>query len=183
MTGDHGSGAYSNYYRNSPEWYMYGREDYPHHDAIIAARDNVIERFGDMPVIGAHLGSLEYDVSELAKRFEKYPNFAVDTSGPARITDLGRQDRDTVRQFMIKYADRIMYGSDRVSRGNLSQMSEEDRQSAWNNFLEAFQMVRDFYCTDKPLTLRGFEFTGLALPDDVQEKVFCSSAKTWYPGL
>lgn len=175
--------AYSEYYRKAPEWYMYGRTDYPHHSEMIAARDHVLEQFGELQLIGAHLGSLEFDVAELAKRFEKYPNFAVDTSGPARITDLGRQDRQTVRGFLIKYADRIMYGSDRVTWGNLCEMSEADRKASWENFLETFELGRDFYCTDKPITLKGFEFTGLALPDDVQEKIFHSTAKRWYPGL
>ncbi len=175
--------AYSNYYSKATEWYMYGRTDYPNHSEIIAARDHVLEMFPDMKLIGAHLGSLEFDVAELAMRFDKYPNFAVDTSGPARITDLGRQDRDTVREFIIKYADRIMYGSDRVTWGNISEMSEDDRKDSWDNFLASFALGRDFYCTDKPISLRNFEFTGLALPDDVQEKIFHTSAKKWYPGL
>lgn len=175
--------AYSAYYSKATEWYMYGRDDYPHHSEMIAARDHVMELFPKMNLIGAHLGSLEYDVAELATRFDKYPNFAVDTSGPARITDLGRQDRDTVRDFLTQYADRIMYGSDRLTMENLSETTDEDRKASWVNFLEVFELGRDFYCTDKPISLRGFEFTGLALADDVQEKIFHSSAKKWYPGI
>lgn len=43
----------------------------------------------DIPIL-MHIGSLEYDVSEVAKRFERYPNFAVDVS--ARLGDLMAQD-------------------------------------------------------------------------------------------
>ena len=175
--------AYTKYYSSAPQWYMYGRTDYPNHDEIIAARDNVLARHPKMRMVGAHLGSLEYDVDEMAKRFERYPNFAVDTSGPARITDLGRQDRGKVRAFFIKYADRIMYGSDRVTYGSLSEMSEADRQKSWDDFQDALQIGKDFYCTDKAMSLRGFDFVGLALPEDVQTKLFCTAAKNWYPGL
>jgi len=40
-------------------------------------------------VIGAHLGSPDHDVDEIAWRLDRYPSFSVDTS--ARTADLARQ--------------------------------------------------------------------------------------------
>ena len=52
-------------------------------------------------MIGAHIGSLEYDVDEVAKRLDTYPNFHVEVS--ARTRDLTRQPSSKVRAFFLKY--------------------------------------------------------------------------------
>ncbi len=177
------SNHYADYYSKHPDYYMYGRTDRPGHDEILEARDRVIERHPKLRVVGAHFGSLEYDVAVLAKRLDKYPNFAVDTSGPARIIDLGKQDRDKVRAFIIEYADRIMFGSDRSIRKSQLEMSDEELAQSLSALKTALQWGRDYYCTDKTVTIRGFDCPGLALPNDVQEKIFGTSAKAWYPGI
>ena len=46
----------------------------------------------------------------MARRFDRYPNFAVDTA--ARVPYFMMQPRDKVRAFLIKYQDRILYGTD-----------------------------------------------------------------------
>ena len=61
-------------------------------------------------VIGCHLGSMEHDVDEIAKRLDRYPNFAVDTA--ARVVNLMAQPREKVRAFLIKYQDRVLWGTD-----------------------------------------------------------------------
>ena len=49
-------------------------------------------------------------VDELAKRLDRYPNFAVDTA--ARIVHFQVQDQKKVRSFILKYQDRLLYGTD-----------------------------------------------------------------------
>ena len=69
----------------------------------INARDRLLERYPDIIFIGAHLGSLEWNVDELAKRLDKYPNFKVDMA--ARIGHLRNQsvqDWDRVQEFFTK---------------------------------------------------------------------------------
>ncbi len=173
-----------NYYTNNPQYHMYGKDDYPHHREIMAARDNVVARHQNVSFVGAHLACLEYDVKELAARFDKFDNFVVDTSGPARIVSLGRQDRDEVREFFIKYADRIMYGSDRSTKdGPQTEMNEQELEESFAQLVDTFQMGQDYYGTDKEMTLKGFTFGGLDLPDDVMEKLFCTNAQRCFPGL
>ena len=77
------------YYSKNPEWHLYGRAGFPSHDELIASRDRLLERHPRLTVIGAHLGSLEHDIDEIARRFDRYPNFHVDCS--ARTADLTRQ--------------------------------------------------------------------------------------------
>ena len=52
------------------------------------ARDHILAKHPNLVVIGAHIGSLEYNVDEVAKRLDKYPNFHVEVS--ARTRDLTR---------------------------------------------------------------------------------------------
>lgn len=173
---------YRHYYSKHPEWHMYGRTDRPHHRDMIAARDRVIERHPTLRFIGAHLGSLEYDVSQLAERFDKYPNFAVDTSGRARIGDLGRQDRELVRGFFIKYQDRLMFGSDRSARGQLT-MTPEQLAVSHAALTDALQLGWDYYATEKTVDVNGQACQGLALPKEVLAKLFGENAKRWFPRL
>ena len=98
------------YYKEHPEWYMYGKSERPSKEQILAARDHLLAENPKLRVVGAHLGSMEVDVNEIAKRFERYPNFAVDTA--ARVEYFALQPRDKVRAFLMKYQDRVLYGTD-----------------------------------------------------------------------
>lgn len=174
--------THRSYYENHPEWHMHGKKDRPHHSKIIAARDRVIARHPQLRVVGAHLGSLEYDVNALAKRFDQYPNFAADTSGTGRIGDLGLQDRDRVRAFFIRYQDRLMFGTDRSATGQL-QMAPRELGHSLTLLRNALQIGWDFYATDRTVTLSGRPCRGLALPETVLKKLFFENAQKWYPGL
>src|SRR2546423_1885391 len=83
--------------------------DLPSHQELIAARDAVAAQHPTLRVVGAHLGSLEYDVDEIARRFDQHPNFVVDIS--ARLTDFALQDTAKVRRFCIQYQERILWGT------------------------------------------------------------------------
>lgn len=169
------------YYSKNPQWHMHGRTDMPTHEEIIARRDRMVERHPRLRVIGAHLGSLEYDVAEVARRFDRYPNFAVDIS--ARLDDLAYQDSDTVRQFFLNYPDRILYGTDIVRRTPQSQMTDEERRNVINDARQEFERHFLYFESDGPVTLRGRETRGLGLPGDVLEKFYTRNARAWYPGL
>jgi len=82
----------------------------PKHGQPNRARDHMLEENPQLRVVGAHLGSLETSLDELGKRLDRYPNFAVDVA--ARTVYLTMQPREKVRQFLITYQDRILYGTD-----------------------------------------------------------------------
>jgi predicted TIM-barrel fold metal-dependent hydrolase len=111
-------GKPTSYWANNPEWHFWDKPDKPSYNHIMAARDHILANYSNLKVIGCHLGSVEFDVDELAKRFDKYPNFAVDTA--ARINYLMGQQRGKVRAFLIKYQDRILYGTDMLSGGMIN---------------------------------------------------------------
>jgi len=98
------------YYNEHPQEYAYTHPEWPSKAAILAARDHFVEENPTLRVVGAHLGSMEADVDQMAQRFDRYPNFAVDTA--ARIPYFMMQPHDKVRAFLIKYQDRVLYATD-----------------------------------------------------------------------
>ena len=169
------------YYKARPEWHMYTKPDHPSHEQLMDARDRVLARHPDLRVIGAHLGSLEFDVSQMAQRLERYANFAVDTS--ARLGDLARQDSATVRQFVIDYQDRVIWGADIVQREPVSGMNDVARSSHLAAIRGRYQTEFTYYETTGQLNFQGREVRCLGLPDSVLRKVFYDNARTWFPGL
>jgi len=150
------------YYTNNPRYHAYRHPDIPRHAEIIAARDRWVARNPRLTIVAMHLASLEYDVREVAKRLDAYPNLYVETA--ARINDLGMQPSDSVRRFMMRYRDRIMWGTDfgegAVSRAGLDASFDQH----WR-----------YYTSADTVTLgsaRGWHRTvrGLALPRDVLER-------------
>ena len=101
------------YFRDHPEYYMYLHPEMPSYESLMAARDRFVARHPQLIFIGAHLASLEWSIDELARFFDKYPNATADLA--ARMTQVQFQsnaDREKVRQFFIKYQDRLQYGTD-----------------------------------------------------------------------
>lgn len=175
------SNPHYGYYSRNPQWHMVGRSDMPSHGALMAARDRVLERHPRMRFVGAHLASLEWDVDVLAERFDRYPNLVVDIS--ARVVDLICQDSSKVRRFFIEYQDRILFGTDVVLRGSLSEMAEEARDEALAGLDARFETYLAYLESGTLVRERGRESEGLNLPAAVLDKILRTNAERWYPGI
>jgi predicted TIM-barrel fold metal-dependent hydrolase len=162
------------YYKSHPEWYMYGKPDHPSKAKILEARDHLLQQNPDLHVVGAHLGSMEMDLDGLAQRFDRYPNFAVDTA--ARVVYLALQPRDKVRAFLIKYQDRVLYGTDLGYRPKGDSENLRDWESTY---------LRDwkFFSTNETIEFDGRKFRGLQLPDGVLRKLYHDNAVHWIPTI
>ena len=160
----------SSYFADNPQYHMYLHPDYPSYVDQIDARDNMLAKHPDLVFIGAHLGSLEWNVHELAQRLDRFPNMAVDMA--ARICHLQVQDRDTVRDFVIKYQDRLLYGTD-VS------VSESSDSLGW--IVDRWNRDWLYFTTDSVLTSPEVRhgFAGLRLPVSVLRKIYYENAKRW----
>ena len=169
------------YYSRNPEWHMVNKPDYPSHAQLMAARDNVLAKHPRLHMIGAHLGSLEYDVAEVAARLDRYPNFAVDIS--ARLSDLAIQDSAKVREFFIKYQDRILFGTDVVMQQPPSALPPAERDKTLAALRQTYAMHIAYLENSGPVTVRNYASHGLALPPAVLDKVYVTNAQRWYPGL
>ncbi|MGB9335438.1 MAG: amidohydrolase family protein [Candidatus Acidiferrales bacterium] len=163
------------YYKENPQWYMYLHPDHPRKEVILAARDHLLAENPNLRVVGAHLGSMETDVDEIAKRFDRYPNFAVDTA--ARMEYLMIEPREKVRNFLIKYQDRVLYGTD------LEFLSDETTAEALKDWQETYARDWKFLATDQTLDFKGRKIEGLNLPAPVLHRIFHENAVHWIPGI
>jgi predicted TIM-barrel fold metal-dependent hydrolase len=162
------------YYKAHPEWYMYGKPEHPSKARILEARDHLLAENPELRVVGAHLGSMEVDLDELAQRFDHYPNFAVDTA--ARVVYLALQPRDKMRAFLIKFQDRVLYGTDLGYRPTGDSDSLRDWESTY---------VRDwkFFSTNNTVEFQGRKVQGLQLPDAILRKLYHDNAMHWIPTI
>lgn len=165
----------SEYYRENPGWHMYGHPERPSKETILAARDRMLGQHPKLRIVGCHLGSMEENVDDVARRLDRYPNFAVDTA--ARVTHLALQDREKVRAFLMKYQDRVLYGTD---DGLLPGDDAAARTKSW-----AADVQRDwkYFATAEPVEYMGRSVKGLALPEPVLRKIFHENAVKWVPGI
>ncbi|WP_343704093.1 amidohydrolase family protein [Chitinophaga sp.] len=165
------------YYSRHPEFHMYAHPSYPSYHEQIAARNRMLQKHPQLRFIGAHLGSLEWNTDTLAACLDKFPNMAVDMA--ARIGDLQFQamkDRQKVRDFFIRYQDRLIYGTDRTA---------EDDGPAPQFIHEAWLRDWAFFTGRDTLRSPSFEgvFTGLQLPKTVVDKIYRDNAEQWCRGL
>ena len=165
-----------NYFKDHPEYHMYLHPDLPSYEDQINARDRMLAKHPDIRFIAVHLGSLEWDVDQIASRLDRFPNMSVDMA--ARIGHLFHQtvgDRDKVRQFFIKYQDRILYGSDLGDRGDNTESELVERlDKAWKR--DWRYLVTDDVMTSE---LINEPFTGLYLPASVVDKIYYENAVKW----
>lgn len=152
---------------------MYNKPGVPSKEAILAARDHILERYPKLRLVGCHLGSDEEHWVRLAQRLDRYPNFAVDTAARVRYFILG--DHDKAREFLIRYQDRVLYATDSTLRagdaefaGRLRQVHEQD----WK-----------FFATRETIQFRGKPYQGLGLPEAVVRKLFHGNAQRWLPDI
>jgi len=163
------------YYHQHPEEYAYAHPEWPSKAAILAARDHVVAENPTLRLIGAHLGSMEADVNQMAERFDRSPNFAVEMGG--RAPYFMRQPRDKVRAFLTKYQDRILYGTD------LSVTPKDDTEKALAEWNDTYVRDWKFFATDQPVEFMGQTYQGLALPRPVLRKISHDNAVHWLPGI
>ncbi len=183
-------GVGRNYWAKRPEYSFWDKPELPSYSDILAARDHVIERHPNLKIVGAHLGSMEFDVDEIITRLEKYPNFAVELGGRTRY--FMWQARGKVRDFFIRYQDRIMYGIDRGSR---AAMTPEEKVETRKEMDFRTTLFFRYYATgddipwgntishDTPQPKATYTVKGINLPKEVLNKFFYTNAVNWFPGI
>jgi predicted TIM-barrel fold metal-dependent hydrolase len=147
-----------------PDW-QFPSPPFPAFMTILNGLTSLVTRHPRTTFIGAHVGCYTENLAWVGDLLEHCPNFYVDIA--ARIGELGRQPY-TVRKFFLKYADRILFGSD------------------FGPYPEAYRVMYRFLETDDeyfnyspaPIPMQGrWHVHGLYLPDEVLEKVYFRNAE------
>jgi len=164
------------YFTQWPVYHMYKHPEMPSYEDQISARDNMLAKHPKLTFVGAHLGSLEWNVDSLAARLDRFPNMAVDMA--ARIVHLEIQARDNwqkVHDFLIKYNDRLLYATDLViTREPDSAKTLKSAHETWANDWK-------FFTSDEKMTSSDFDgsFKGMKLPKYVIDNIYSKNAQTW----
>ena len=92
------------------------------------------------------------------------------------------QARDKVRDFLVKYQDRLLYGTDNeIGRGR----SHSEAQIEYLD--EVYRNDYRYFATDQEIAVPGIKpnckVRGLALPAPVLKKIYYENALKWYRGI
>jgi predicted TIM-barrel fold metal-dependent hydrolase len=167
------------YFREHPQYYMYAHPEMPAHDTILAARDRMLNAHSALRFDALHLASLEWDVDKVANFLDRFPNANVDLA--ARLVHLEFQAASNprkVRQFLMRYQDRILYGSDdSYGPGDFDARAVAEVHSGW---IEDWR----FLASSDRLHSSDFakSFQGLHLPRGVIDKIYRRNAQSLFAG-
>lgn len=139
------------------------------------AWQRVLDRHPNLIVVNAHMLDFFYSdeqLDHLKYMLETYPNLNVDLA--ARFKQFNRMDYEKLRKFVIKYADRILFGTD------IGNVDDDDIKNIAERYNRCFLLLE----TDKEV-VGGFfgrrKLKGLDLPRDVLEKIYFKNAMRIYP--
>jgi predicted TIM-barrel fold metal-dependent hydrolase len=107
-------------------------------------------------MVGAHLGSTERDLDNIARHFDRYPSFAIDTA--ARMRYLMLMPPNEVRAFLIKFQDRVLYGTD------LDLFPDASPAEVVTDWQSSYERDWNFLTTSETFNFRGRQVHGLNLP-------------------
>lgn len=149
---------------NRPEWSFYGAY-YPTFEELLQQRENLFSRRKDLTFIALHFGELGNNLKKAEELLTKYSNVYLDIA--QRIDELGRQPK-SAKEFIIKFQDRILYGTD-------GPPNYEKSKIYWR-FLETEDEYFDYKPPNKPY--KGlWKIYGLGLPDEVLKKIYYLNAE------
>jgi predicted TIM-barrel fold metal-dependent hydrolase len=146
-----------------PNWLFYG-QDFPARAELHAQRLRVIARHPNTTFICAHMANDAEDLATVASWLDKYPNMVVDID--ARISELGRQPY-TARKFLIKYQDRVLFGTDTAPN-----------RDAYRMYFRFLETDDEYFDPAGGHHRQGFWMIyGIFLPDDVLAKLYNGNAR------
>ncbi len=171
------SGNYR-YYKANPQYHMYLHPEAPSYDDQINARDNLLRKHPGLVFVAAHLASLEWNVDKIATRLDMFPNMNIDLS--ARMAHLQYQsvtDLQHVRNFLIKYQDRVAYGTDITISPD-----ERDPEARLQALLERWKSNWIYLATDSVQKIKNIsgDVKGLRLPKEVIDKIYKRNADRFF---
>jgi predicted TIM-barrel fold metal-dependent hydrolase len=137
--------------------------------SLLAQRDRVIARHPKTTFVAAHLAESGENLAYVGSLLDGHPNLYVDIS--ARTSELGRQPY-TAREFFLKYADRILFGSD--------LLPDVEMYRLYYRFLET---ADEYFEYPSHASRQGrWNIYGIFLPSDVLHKVYRANALKLLPG-
>jgi predicted TIM-barrel fold metal-dependent hydrolase len=137
------------------------------YEQTMAEQASLFRKHPKTKFIAAHLAWLGNDLGRLGRLLDELPN--VSTEIGAVLHELGRQPR-AARAFLIKYQDRVLMGKD---------IWNADEYATYFRVLETDDEYFDYYRKRHAF----WKMYGLALPDEVLEKIYYKNALKLMPSI
>lgn len=129
-------------------------------EELIATFERTVAAYPRTTFIACHYLNMNQDLDRLGALLDKYPNLYVDLAG--RMGESAVTPRAT-RRFLVKYADRVLYGTDNGMDKAMYRMT--------------FRLLETddehIYCPDYGY---HWAYSGFHLPDDVLKKIYHDNA-------
>jgi predicted TIM-barrel fold metal-dependent hydrolase len=143
----------------------------------------VLERHPNLVVVNAHmlwLGHSDEQLDYLRYMLTTHPNLNVDLATALEFAY--PVTRDNLRDFMIEFADRILFGTDMGTKWFAPDLggTADNYKTRTANYARYFQILE----TDGtfPSGLKGeHQIRGLALPEEVLAKIYYRNAARIFP--
>jgi len=144
--------------------------------------EGVLKRHGSMKLQIAHFGAQSeiHRLDNLARWFDTYPNFNIDTSSARWVSRELSKDPKKAREFIIKYQDRIVFGTDCVT-WRPERDYYEGRYLALRLLLETAVKHEPLPFIDADTVDTGGTFiNGLDLPQSVLRKIYWDNVHQFF---
>ena len=132
---------------------------------LLEQRNRVFTRHPKTQFVGAHLAECGEDLAYLSELLDRHANLQIDIS--ARTPELGRQPY-SARAFFLKYADRILFGTDLLPE-----------VAMYRGYYRFLQTADEYFDYPTHASKQGrWNIYGVFLPDEVLLKVYRENALT-----
>jgi len=145
-----------------PDWSFYGPQ-FPSFEELLAQRDRMFAKHPNTTFVALHFGSWPENLDFVQQTLDRFPNVMIEFG--AREAELGRQPR-RARELFLKYSDRIMFGTD-----------EGAQEAMYQNYFRWLETNDDYFPYAQYPAQGRWMIYGLALPDDVLERVYHLNAE------
>jgi uncharacterized protein len=135
------------------------------HEQLMEWFENIIAKHPNTTFIGAHVGMHYEHLFTGARWLDRYPNLYFDIS--ASCKHLGRQPY-TARKFLIRYQDRILFGTD---------IGRSPQPDVYRYMFRVLETDDEYFDHVEPRAGIGWKLYGLYLPDQVLEKIYSLNAR------
>ncbi len=142
-----------------PQGWYYGNGEYPHFEEIFSWVYQILDKYPKLNVTFAHFFFQAENPERLEELFAKYENVRIDITPGTEMYDTFNQRHEFYKEFIEKYADRIVYGTD-------CAFPEEGDNEVLSN------AVYDVVTTDKIAdNIWGVKAKGFAFSEEVSDKI------------
>ena len=162
--------------RKHPDWW-YGGGEFPSLQRLHEELEILVAAHPATHFVGLHFGCF-MSWAEVRRMLATYPNYHVDTA--AAIADMGRGEVREVRDIVVDFSDRVIFGTDLLRTEAIEMPDLGPRR--WE-LREYFERHWRFFETgesglEHPMPDQGaWTVSGLDLPDDVLSRLYAANAR------